>query len=138
MQLWGLSPSGADIFFETADRLVPQALDTQQALYDARIDGGFPAPVSLLPTCTGDACQGQLSPAPTLLSPGSEFQAGGNPPLVGGGAPNPATPTPKKVSVPKCSKGKKLSHGKSVKVKRKKKPKKAKKSNRAANDRRGN
>jgi hypothetical protein len=138
VQLWGLSPSGADIFFETADRLVPQALDTQQALYDARIDGGFPAPVSLLPTCTGDACQGQLSPAPTLLSPGSEFQAGGNPPLVGGGAPNPATPTPKKVSVPKCSKGKKLSHGKCVKVKRKKKPKKAKKSNRAANDRRGN
>ncbi len=78
----GLSPSGQDIFFETADRLVPQDLDTQEDLYDARIDGGFPAPVSLLPSCTGDACQGPLSPAPVLLSPGSEFQAGGNPPLA--------------------------------------------------------
>ncbi len=30
----------------------------------------------------GEACQGALSGAPTLLSPGSEFQAGGNPPLA--------------------------------------------------------
>jgi len=78
----GLSPSGDDIFFETDDRLAPQDLDTQVDLYDARIEGGFPAPVSLLPGCSGDACQGQLSSTPTLLSPGSESQAGESPPLV--------------------------------------------------------
>jgi hypothetical protein len=107
VRLRGMSPSGEDIFFETADRLVPQDLDTQVDLYDVRIDGGFPAPVSLLPSCTGDACQGPLSPAPTLLAPGSEFQAGGNPPLAGGGAPNPAPaakPKPK-VKPKACKQG---------------------------------
>ena len=83
---------------------MPQDLDTQLDLYDARIDGGFPAPVSLLPSCTGDACQGQLSSAPTLLSPGSEFQAGETPPLV---SPAPvATAKPKPKAKPKvCKKG---------------------------------
>jgi hypothetical protein len=40
----GLDPSGQDIFFQTATPLVPQDSDTQSDLYDARIDGGFPAP----------------------------------------------------------------------------------------------
>jgi hypothetical protein len=102
VQVRGLSPSGADIFFDTADRLVPQDVDTQQNLYDARIEGGFPAPISLLPTCSGDACQGQLSPAPTLLSPGSEFQAGESPPLQ----PVASTPAVKpKSKVKTCKKG---------------------------------
>jgi Tol biopolymer transport system component len=89
VRIEGLSPSGADVFFETADRLVSQDVDTGLDMYDARIDGGFPAAVSSLPTCSGDACQGQLSPAPTLLSPGSESQAGETPPLLAV-APGPA------------------------------------------------
>ena len=83
--LWGCRHRG-DIFFTTADQLVPQDLDTEVDLYDARIDGGFPPPVSLLPSCQGDACQGPLTGAPVLLSPGSEFQAGGNPPLAASAA----------------------------------------------------
>ncbi|MGH2853471.1 MAG: hypothetical protein ACRDLF_04675 [Solirubrobacteraceae bacterium] len=102
VRLRGMSPSGHDIFFETADRLVPQDLDTQIDVYDARIDGGFPAPVSLLPSCSGDACQGQLSAAPVLLSPGSEFQAGGNPPLA---SPAPATKARPKAKAKGCGKG---------------------------------
>lgn len=82
VQLDGISPSGHDLFFETADRLVAEDADTQLDVYDARIDGGFPAPVSLLPACSGDACQGELSASPVLLSPGSEFQAGEGPPAV--------------------------------------------------------
>ncbi len=125
VKLRGMSPSGDDIFFETADRLVPQDLDTETDLYDARIDGGFPAPVSLLPSCSGDACQGQLSPSPVLLLPGSEFQAGGNPPLV---AAMPVTKTkPKARATTKkgCKKGLEERHGKCV---GKKKPKRAAKS----------
>jgi hypothetical protein len=104
VELDGMSPSGENIFFSTADRLVPQALSTGVAIYDARIDGGFAAPVSLLPTCSGDACQGPLSASPTLLSPGSEFQAGGNPPLAAS-EPVPAAKPKAKSKTAKCKKG---------------------------------
>ena len=41
----------------TTQRLVAQDTDTQWDFYDARVDGGFPAPV--VPAgCVGDACQG--------------------------------------------------------------------------------
>ena len=81
VHLLGTDASGADVLFTTVDKLAPTDIDSNVDVYDARIDGGFPAPVSP-PPCSEDACQGALSPAPTLLSPGSEFQAGGNPPLA--------------------------------------------------------
>ncbi|MGC2374440.1 MAG: hypothetical protein WA484_11265 [Solirubrobacteraceae bacterium] len=74
--LEGISASGTDVFFNTFDRLVPRDTDVQADTYDARTGGGFveaPPP----PSCDADACQGSLSGAPVLLSPGSEFQAGG-------------------------------------------------------------
>jgi hypothetical protein len=74
--LLGIDSSGANVFFETIDRLLPRDGDTQFDFYDARIGGGFPEPAP--PTsCAGDACQGALGGAPTLLSPSSELQAGG-------------------------------------------------------------
>jgi hypothetical protein len=82
VRLLGTDASGDDVFFTTADRLVGQDGDTSVDIYDARVDGGFPGP-SLPVPCEGEGCQGSLSAAPTLLSPGSEFQAGGNPPLAG-------------------------------------------------------
>ncbi len=74
--LLGTDASGGDVFFYTEDQLVPQDVDTDTDIYDARVDGGFPPPAAA-PECSGDNCQGPLSPAPTLLAPGSEFQAGG-------------------------------------------------------------
>ncbi|MGC2374391.1 MAG: hypothetical protein WA484_11010 [Solirubrobacteraceae bacterium] len=71
-----ISPSGMDVFFSTYDQLVPRDIDAQEDTYDARVDGGFPE-ASVAPPCEGDACQGPLSGSPVLLSPGSEFQAGG-------------------------------------------------------------
>jgi hypothetical protein len=71
----GADLSGRDVFFSTVDRLVAQDTDTNVDVYDARIDGGFPAPPAP-EECSGDACQGQLGSAPVLLSPGSEFQQG--------------------------------------------------------------
>ncbi len=81
VELLGTDASGGDVFFQTVDRLVGQDTDTNLDMYDARIDGGFPAP-ALPSSCSGDTCQGPLGGAPALLSPGSEFQAGGNPPLA--------------------------------------------------------
>ena len=55
-ELVGTSESGHDVFFTTADSLVPQDTDTQVDVYDARVDGGFPSPATLAP-CLGDTCQ---------------------------------------------------------------------------------
>jgi hypothetical protein len=68
-ELVGTDESGRDVFFTTADSLVPQDTDTQVDLYDARIDGGFPAPATPVP-CMGDPCQNPPSVAPSLLVPG--------------------------------------------------------------------
>jgi hypothetical protein len=93
-----ISPSGEDVFFQTFDRLVPKDADSQEDTYDARVDGGFPEPLPP-PSCQADACQGSLSGAPVLLSPGSEFQAGGeNVTAPTGGTPEAAT----KVTKPKA------------------------------------
>ena len=47
VQLYGIAgagePEARDAFFTTADSLVPQDGETQVALYDARVLGGFPA-----------------------------------------------------------------------------------------------
>jgi hypothetical protein len=75
----GMSPSGRDVFFFTADSLVPQDTDTQANWYDAREGGGFPAPVSPA-GCMGDACQGALSTPPFLPAQGGSATTpgGGN------------------------------------------------------------
>ena len=74
------STDGTDVFFTTDGSLVtsdPGSVD----LYDARVNGGFPAPPVAIP-CLGDSCQ-PLPPEPedpavgTLLS-----KPQGNPPLT--------------------------------------------------------
>jgi hypothetical protein len=74
--LLGTDASGQDAFFLSEAKLVPQYADTQVALYDAREDGGFPAP-ALEPGCLGETCRGASSVAPVSPSPGSADQAGG-------------------------------------------------------------
>lgn len=91
VRLIGADASGQDVFFTTLDHLVPQDNSENIAIYDARVDGGFPAPTVPVP-CSGDACQGALSGAPASLSPGSEFQSGESPPLA---APVKAVTNPK-------------------------------------------
>jgi hypothetical protein len=77
----GISESGSDIFFFTHTQLVGQHTDVYQALYDARIGGGFPAPQA--PTsCSAEewTCQGKGSeaPGPSKLEGSSTQEAGGN------------------------------------------------------------
>jgi hypothetical protein len=90
VQLWGTDPSGGDAFFTTADALVPQLGQTQTALYDARSEGGFPAP-TLLPGCVGEACRGETGLAPQLGLAGSASQTAGD--NVRPSPPKPKSPT---------------------------------------------
>ncbi len=65
----GMSATGSDVFFQTRSELVREDTDTLGDIYDARIDGGFPAPTPE-PSCSGEACQGTQSVSPTFGSSG--------------------------------------------------------------------
>jgi hypothetical protein len=94
-RLLGTDESGGDVFFSTTDSLVPQDTNTQASWYDARVGGGFPAPVSPA-GCAGEACRGSLSAPPFLPSAGgSETTAGGGnlPPTVSKPAVKPKSLT---------------------------------------------
>lgn len=76
----GASPSGQDVYLTSGDPLVPSDTDTQEDIYDARIEGGIPT-VSAGAGCQGEACRGATPPAPGLSNPASEtFIGPGNPP----------------------------------------------------------
>ena len=77
--LYGVTPDGHDVFFFTREPLLSvDHNDGVGAIYDARIDGGFPGSEVAAP-CLEDACQGSLSPAPVLtVSASAGFQSSGN------------------------------------------------------------
>jgi hypothetical protein len=94
VELLGSDASGDDVFFTTADRLVPADTDSELDIYDARVDGGFPAPVETS-GCEAQGCHGEgpaagvfgVLPSETLtgvgnLPPGSSGKPGGGPPPV--------------------------------------------------------
>lgn len=88
VQLAGATPTGGDAFFLTVDPLVPQDNgETQVQLYDAREEGGFPAP-ALAPGCAGETCRGAMGATPQLQQPGSINQSGGD------NLPPPVEPKP--------------------------------------------
>jgi hypothetical protein len=78
-ELVGASSNGDDVFFVTADRLVPQDEESSRAIYDARVGGGFP----YTPPghgCDSGQCQGPQTPAPVFAPPASSTFVGvGNP-----------------------------------------------------------
>jgi hypothetical protein len=66
--LYGMTPDGHDVFFQSADLLVPQDTDTTPSIYDARVGGGFPVGAAPQP-CQGNDCQGTPSVPPRLTTP---------------------------------------------------------------------
>ena len=121
------SPDGKNVFFGTHSALVPADKDEQGDLYDARIEGGFPAPLGAGP-CEGDACA-PAPPLPLFQTPATNtLSSSGN---LAGEAPPP--PVVKKTVT--CKKG---FVKKKVKTKTEciKKPKKKSKAKRASTDRR--
>jgi hypothetical protein len=109
-QVLDASAEGTDVFFLTDGSLVasdPGADD----VYDARENGGYPAPESPVP-CFGDACQ-PLPPEPEDPTPGTaRTRASGNLPTA---APKAAL---------KCKKGQVKKFGKCVKKNAQKKVRK--------------
>ncbi len=94
-----VSPDGRNVFFKTGKPLVGQDVDGTVDMYDARIGGGFPAPVVAAP-CTGTGCQGVPSAPPIFATPPSvTFNGVGN----FEAAPKPATKS-KRVSLSRAQK----------------------------------
>jgi len=58
--LYGVSPDGSNVFFTSTDRLVPEKKSDTISIYDARINGGFPAASVPVPCAVG-SCQGSPS-----------------------------------------------------------------------------
>jgi hypothetical protein len=101
VHLFGIDPSGRDAFFVTADPLVPEDGETQEALYDAREAGGFPAPL-VSAGCTGETCRGAAGATPQLQLPGSAGQ------LAGGNVASPPPPPVSKPAVKPLTRAQKL------------------------------
>ncbi len=49
--------SGSDALFVTSSQLVPTDTDGAYDVYDARVNGGFPAPKPPPPPCVGESCK---------------------------------------------------------------------------------
>jgi hypothetical protein len=116
--------NGENVFFGTADQLLPQDTSNNVLVYDARVGGGFPVTVSPPPCDNGDSCK--PPPAPQLGvfgAPGSAtFSGPGNiAPVV---VVKPAVKA--KAKTVKCKKG--YTKKKDKCVKKAKSKKKAKKS----------
>ena len=94
--LVGVSESGDDVFFTSASRLVSEDTDTQQDVYDARVDGGV-APARSTSGCQGEGCQGSPVAPPVFVSPSSATFAG-----VGNLIP-PASPSKPKAKVKRAA-----------------------------------
>jgi hypothetical protein len=64
------SEDGQDAYFTTSEALVGQDEDEIVDVYDARVDGGFPAPNGAPVGCsTGEGCAGGVAAPPVLAAP---------------------------------------------------------------------
>ncbi len=99
--LVGIDASGQNVFFTTEAPLVGQDSDELSDLYDARVDGGFPAPKVV--ECSGEGCQGALS-APLVAVAPSSLTPGGAGNLTPQPLPAPTKPEPKPKSLTRSEK----------------------------------
>ncbi len=76
VSLISTTASGNDVFFTSGDQLLPQDVDTQQDIYDARVGGGF-AVSPQAAECRGETCLGPLASSPSTPGAGSATQPGG-------------------------------------------------------------
>ncbi len=111
------SPNGDNVFFGTADQLLPQDTSNNVAVYDARVDGGFPVSVPPSSCDNGDSCKPPPVPQPGVFgAPASAtFSGPGNIPPVVARAPVVKA----KAKNVKCKKGYEKKKDKCVKKPRK-------------------
>jgi len=75
------SASGENVFFGSADQLLPQDRSNNVVVYDARVDGGFSV-AAAAPSCdSADSCKSPESPQPAIYGAPSSatFSGAGNP-----------------------------------------------------------
>jgi hypothetical protein len=76
-EFFDATPSGSDVFFATQSSLLVQDYGLTD-VYDARVNGGFPAPSPVPPACEGEACQGPLAPPNDPTPASSSYEGSGN------------------------------------------------------------
>ncbi len=73
------SASGDDVFLATREQLAPSDTDELVDVYDARVDGGLPAPPAPPPPCHAGECQEPLDLPPSFPAPlSASFTGSGN------------------------------------------------------------
>jgi hypothetical protein len=120
------SASGDDVFFGTADQLLPEDTSNNVVVWDARKEGGFPVTVAASACTNADSCKPPVSPQPEAFgAPASATFSAPGYSLTPPPPPPPAVVKPK-AKVVKCKKGfVKNSKDKCVKRKKAKKAKKS-------------
>ncbi len=116
--------NGENVFFGTADQLLPEDMSNNVVVWDARVGGGFPVTVVPPPCENGDSCKPPPTPQPALFgAPASATFSG-----TGNIAPVVAVTlaVKPKAKPAKCKRG--FVKSKKAKCVQKKKRKKAKKS----------
>jgi hypothetical protein len=98
---------GENVFFTSRGRLEPLARNENVAMYDARVNGGFPG-LSL--ACTGSGCQG-VPPAPPIFATPSSVTFDG----VGNFEPAPRGAVKPKAKPKACKRGFTRKRGRCVK-----------------------
>jgi hypothetical protein len=119
------SPDGSNVFFATADQLLPEDNSNNVVVWDARVGGGYPVASAPPPCNNGDACKPPPSPQPAVLGTPASATFSGPGDLI----PTPSLVEEKQTSTTKavkCAKGKRRSHGRCVR--QRKRPKKQKQS----------
>jgi hypothetical protein len=79
------SADGDDVYLITAQALAEGATSVELAVFDARVDGGFPAPSKAMSEpCSGESCSGppSIAPRPPAISSGSISGQGNLEPAV--------------------------------------------------------
>jgi len=76
--LYGMTPDGHDVLFLSGETLVGQDLNGTPSIYDARVEGGFPAPAPLPGPCLGEACQPTVMPVEDSTPSSATFAGPGN------------------------------------------------------------
>jgi hypothetical protein len=106
--LIGASPSGSDVFFMSNSQLIPQDGEHNYEIYDARLEGGFPAPAIPAPCASAATCRSMIATPPASVAPANgtsvSFQGPGNP-----GTPVTETPPPAPATAKIESRSEKLS-----------------------------
>jgi hypothetical protein len=100
------SASGNDVFFGTADALVTQDTGTNEVVYDARVDGGFPASAAPAVCNSGDTCKPAEASQPDLFGApvSGTFSGPGNLAPVPAPTVAPKKKTPAQLRAEKLSK----------------------------------